>query len=119
MTHADEPGFTIKRGDRLPTLLVDLRDGEGEPADLTEAQTIRFIMRLPGDTTLKVSSTAVAVVGDPTAGRVEYEWEAADTDTAELYEAEFEVTYTASGKKQTFPNDDHRLLIRVYRDMGP
>lgn len=116
--HAAEPDFTIKRNDRLPTLLVDLIGRDGEPADLTDAQTIRFMMRAVGDSTLKVDSTSVTIIGDPTAGRVEYSWAAGDTDTAEVYEGEIEVVYSSSGRKETFPNDDHAFTLRVYRDMG-
>lgn len=118
MSHTTEPGFTIKRNDRLPFLQATLIDRDGDPADLTDADTIRFLMRAIGDATLKVDSNAVTVLGDPVLGVVEYQWATDDTDTAEEYEAEFEVVYTGDGRKQTFPNDDHRFLVRVYRDLG-
>jgi hypothetical protein len=117
MSHVEEPDFTIKRHDVLPTLRATLVDVDGDPADLTGAVTVRLLMRAVGDSTLKVDSTSVTIDGDPTTGRVEYLWQTTDTDTAELYEAEFEVMFSGS-RKETFPNDDHRLLVRVYRDMG-
>jgi hypothetical protein len=51
-------------------------------------------------------------------GRVRYEWNSSDgdTNTADEYEGEFEVTY-ANGKIQTFPNDGH-LPIVVTDEIG-
>jgi hypothetical protein len=41
---------------------------------------------------------------------VRYEWLAANTDTADEYEGEFQVTY-ANGKIQTFPNDGYIPVV--------
>jgi hypothetical protein len=90
-------GFTIKRGDTAPAIRYAL-----EPAtvDLTGA-TVRFQMRARnGSVILDVGALVVTATGTPT---VEYSWQAGDTATAGLYEAEFRVTY-ADGKIETFPN---------------
>ena len=51
-------------------------------------------------------------------GRVRYEWNSSDgdTNTADEYEGEVQVTY-ANGKIQTFPNDGH-LPIVITDDIG-
>ena len=96
-------GFTMKRGDTAPAIRYAL-----EPAtvDLTGA-TVRFQMRARnGSVILDVGALVVTATGTPT---VEYSWQAGDTATAGLYEAEFRVTY-ADGKIETFPNGS---FIRV------
>lgn len=96
--------FYLKKGDTSPSLIYAL-----DPASVVlTGATVRFNMRLSGGAT-KVSRAAAVIVtatGTPT---VQYNWQAADTDTAGFYEAEFEVTY-AGGAVETFPNSD---FIRV------
>jgi hypothetical protein len=89
--------FFIKQGDTSPAIRFAL-----EPAtiNLTGA-SVRFRMRARnGVTVVDAVAGVVEPTGTPT---VAYEWQAADTVTAGLYEAEFEVTY-ADGKIETFPN---------------
>lgn len=85
--------FNIKQDDRLPNLRVALAI-DGVALDLTSC-TVVFKMQLQGtclpETPLKISAPA-SVVAPPTAGIVEYEWAAGDTDTPGRYDAEFEVT---------------------------
>jgi hypothetical protein len=96
--------FYLKKGDTSPSLIYAL-----DPASVVlTGATVRFNMRLSGGAT-KVSRAAAVIVtatGTPT---VQYNWQAADTDAAGFYEAEFEVTY-AGGAVETFPNSD---FIRV------
>jgi hypothetical protein len=99
--------FYIKQNDTRPTLRCILLDANELPVDLTAA-ALEFHMRAyPGGTT-KISAGSVTVLN---AGRgdIEYQWSSSDTDTAETYEAEFEVTYS-NGTIQTFPNDKHAFV---------
>lgn len=102
--------FFIKVGDTLPWIEAVLEDAVG-PVVLTGA-SVRFKMRLQGTTTpLKVD--AAAVIDAAAAAEVHYAWLSADTDTAGIYEAEWEVTLP-SGAKLTFPNDRHlQVMVRA------
>lgn len=109
--------FKIKQGNTAPTLKAVLQrlneDGEVEgPADLTGVDTVTFTMRNKATLVVQVDEGAADVVGDPTLGEVEYEWQPGDTDIAGNYLGEFDVTYT-NGKTETFPNGEAGFLIKV------
>ena len=109
-----EETFYIKENDTASFLSRDLKDAFGAPVNVTGAAVV-FSMRVKPAGSLKVTRQVCAVVAAGT-GRVRYEWIADDTDTADEYEGEFQVTY-ANGKIQTFPNDGH-LPIVVTDDIG-
>ena len=102
-------GFLIKRGDTSPAIRYAL-----EPATVVlTGATVRFQMRARnGAVLMDVAALVVTDTGTPT---VEYSWQAGDTATAGLYEAEFRVTY-ADGKIETFPNDGF-IPVRVTEDV--
>jgi hypothetical protein len=101
--------FEIKRGDTSPAIRYALI-----PATVVlTGATVRFQMRpRNGTVVLDVIATVVTATGTPT---VEYSWQAGDTATAGLYEAEFRVTY-ADGKIETFPNGGF-IQVRVNQDV--
>lgn len=105
--------FAIKRNDRREPIERTLKGSNGLAVDLTGA-TVKFLMRLHGSAVLKVNAaaTVVSAVG----GQVRYSWTAADTDTAGVYDAEFEVTFSDT-TKQTFPNAEP-IAVMVYEDLG-
>lgn len=103
--------FTIKRGDTSPSLLYAL-----SPASviLTGASVV-FNMRA-ADGTPKIARKAAVVqtaTGQPT---VRYDWVAADTDVAGMFQAEFEIAYT-DGTIETFPSDDF-ILVKITGDIA-
>lgn len=102
--------FTIKRNDTSPLFEHELTP----TPDLTGA-TVVFNMKTTGGVS-KVNRGAATIVGDPTLGIVRYSWLAADTNTAGLFNAEYEVTY-ANGKIETFPNDSY-IRVKVTEDLG-
>ena len=104
--------FFIKVGDTLPWIEAVLEDDAG-PISLAGA-TVKFKMRLQGTTVLKVDGDVV--IDDAVLAEVHYPWVPADTDTAGIYEAEWEAAFP-SGAKLTFPNDRH-LLVMVRGAVG-
>lgn len=109
----DDADFVIKRNDTRPYCRATLKDANGDAIN-GNAATVRFHMREPGATLLKVNAPAVWV--DQLGGVAEYQWLPADTDTADVYEVEFEVTF-GDGTVQTFPNEGFKSL-RVARDLA-
>lgn len=99
--------FSIKQHDTSPSYTATLG------VNLTGA-TVKFIMRLPGSSSTKVSESAT--ITGATAGQVQYAWASGDTDTAGLYAAEWEVTF-AGGVKQTYPGEDY-YYVNVVPDLG-
>jgi hypothetical protein len=95
--------FTIKRNDRLPSLIATLADESG-PYNLTGA-TVDIIWKPSGGVATRAACTIVTAAS----GIVRYDWSATDTLTAGTYDLEFEATI--SGKKMTFPNAGYLQLI--------
>lgn len=100
------PDFWIKRGDRLPPIAATLADSAGA-VNLTGA-VVRFHMRLRGAVELKVNGAAT--IANAAAGTVQYDWGALDTDTAGIYEGEWEVTF-GDARPMTFPNWRHLEIV--------
>ncbi|HVT76983.1 MAG TPA: BppU family phage baseplate upper protein [Acidimicrobiales bacterium] len=78
------------------------------PVDLSDADSVKFHMRLISDDAPLLAADATIV--DATAGKVRYDWQAGDTDTAGYHRAEFKVTF--DGKPIRFPNDDD-LVVHI------
>jgi BppU N-terminal domain len=94
--------WNIKRNDTAGKIRTTLTDADGTPADISTG-TVQFHMRQRGKRTLKVDAEATVI--DGTAGIVEYSWTAQDTDTAGIFDIEWEVTYPdGDNSEQTFPN---------------
>lgn len=93
--------FNIKQNDTSPQIGAILKDGSGNPIDLTAA-SVRFHMKRIGASTASVTADATIINAD--AGSVKYAWSTGDTSTAGSFQAEFQVTYTGGGI-ETFPND--------------
>ena len=103
-----EETFYIKQNDTASFITRDLKDAFGAPVNVTGA-AVKFSMRVKPAGTVKVDDQDAVIVTAGT-GRVRYEWTAANTNTADEYEGEFQVTY-ANGKIQTFPNDGHLPIV--------
>ena len=76
--------------------------------------SVVFSMRVQPAGTTKVDKQSVTV-NDASAGDLQYDWASANTNTADVYEGEFQVTY-ADTSVQTFPNDGY-ILIAVTDDV--
>ena len=100
----------VKRGDTRPALTANLSTAAG-PIDLTGA-TVRFVMGNPGEAAVV---NAAATIVDAAAGTVRYSWLPADTDTAGMWRAEWEITWPDG--VQTVPADGYDL-VRIVSDLG-
>lgn len=107
--------FIIKRNDTLPTITVDFVDEAGDPVDLTDANTLTFIMYTDDSVPTEVVNATAFVVGDPVDGSIEYGWSSADTATAGEYLAEFSIVFV-DGSRVTLPVEDY-IHVKVIPDL--
>ncbi len=110
--------FQIKRHSTRPQFRVSITKknsaGVVEPFPLTGATAVRFLMRLAGQTSLKVD--AAGVIEDEDGGVVRYDWVPTDTDTPGVYEGEIEITYV-DPDNLTIPTNQKFFSITVYEDL--
>jgi hypothetical protein len=102
--------FVIKQFNTLPSLEATLLDPSGQPVDLTGA-IVSFSMRSLDSEQRVITGSALII--EPLAGRVVYQWDAANTIQAGAYIGEFDVTFS-NGGKETFPNSDY-IKINIVR----
>ncbi len=101
--------WKVKRNDTYPPLVTTLTDADDVAVNLAGA-SVMFLMRDISNSALTVRA-AMSFVTDGSDGQVQYDWDPADTATAGMYIAEYEVTY-ATGEVQTFPTSGYdRVLI--------
>lgn len=98
--------FTIKQNDTSPALQATLQDYAGTAINLVGA-SVRFHMKSL-DSSIVVD--APMTITNAAGGVVRYNWQAADTDLAGTYSAEFEVTYS-DASIETFPNTDSIAIV--------
>ena len=92
--------FYLKQNDTKPSLSANLTQ-DGSVVDLTGA-SVKFHMGSIVD--------ADAVIASAVTGSVRYDWDAADTEEAGRYPAEFQVTFSDEGI-ETFPNKDTLTIV--------
>lgn len=112
MPHAK---FITKQNDTTPPIEVVLVDSNGFPVNLTGA-TVVFHMRVRPAGAVKVNGSAATIVGTASNGRVRYNLTASDRDTADIYEAEFQVTF-ADGTIQSFPGEGY-IIVDIQDDIA-
>jgi hypothetical protein len=98
--------LVIKAGDTYPALVTTLEENGG-PLDLTGAVTITMRM---ASSSVSMTDLVCSVVGDPTNGVVEYEWEPGDTDTPGTYKVDFVIDF-GSDLLQSAPNDSEKEVV--------
>lgn len=111
--------FYIKQNDTRPRYVATLLDNFGEPdqapINLTNATSVKFLMRSTGNAgSPKV--TAAAAITSAASGIVTYTWVAGDTDTIGEFDVEFEITWSDGGV-ETVPNDGY-LSVVIEDDLG-
>lgn len=99
--------FSIKAHDVYPSIEATLSVG-GVALDLTNAVSVKFIMKADVGGTVVVN--AAAVFNSPrTSGMLHYDWISADTATVGLYKGEWEITWPGP-RKQTVPTATYHTI---------
>tara|TARA_Y100000310_G_scaffold124109_1_gene122851 strand:- start:561 stop:893 length:333 start_codon:yes stop_codon:yes gene_type:complete len=106
--------FYIKQNDTRPAITANLTDANDAAVNLT-GSSVKFNMRVEPAGTTKISLGA-AIIENAEAGQVSYSWTSSNTDTADDYEGEFQVTF-AGGSVQTFPGRNY-IAVHVIDDVA-
>jgi len=102
--------FYIKQNDTAPSIEAVLTDANGRVRSMSNAANVRFRMKSEKGTTL--INGGVGYVVNASKGIVAYEWQAGDTATVGMHNAEFEIEYS-NGQIETFPNTGYiRIIIK-------
>ena len=105
--------FYIKKDDTRPAITAHLTDANDATVNLTGA-SVKFNMRVDPAGSVKIN-LGTAIIENSEAGQVSYPWTTSDTNTADDYEAEFQVTFSG-GAVQTFPGRNW-ILVHVIDDI--
>ncbi len=97
-----------KVGDRKDALLLQLKHGDGTPADLTGLTTADVRIHIKNLVTGVVQQSNVSAIVTPASGIVRYDPTAADVAEIRDYEIEVKVTFSV-GITKRFPNCDRFL----------
>ena len=104
--------FNIKQNDTSPTLSVIIADSTGTAISLSGASVL-FKMRAFNSSTLKTNASAT--ITNASNGAVSYTFTTSDTNTAGLFQGEFQVTFSG-GAIETFPNAEY-ISINILDDL--
>jgi len=96
----------FKKGDTGDPYVANLR-ANGSQRNLDNANTVELFMR-GRDGTNKVDAGSMTITNSG-AGKVEYDWDSSDVDTAGIFRTEVKVTFN-DGSEETFPSDDYQVI---------
>lgn len=117
-THAaayNRETFSMKQGDTLPWLDVQLLNVDRTPIDLSDAQQV--IMRMEHEETQTNIVDAPVMIIDAKQGRVRYMWQPGDTNLVGKHLIEF-VLYYNDGDTATVPSNRY-LELYIHREVIP
>lgn len=100
--------FFLKQGDTAPSIRYTIQDENDVAIDLTGA-TVAFYMQEVSSGVEKIDGAAATIV-DAVNGIVEYQWAAGDSAEANLYLAEFVVTFPG-GTQRTSPDPGYIHIV--------
>lgn len=104
--------FKIKRNDTSPAYRVTLTGGDGNAVSVAGGSVRFHMFTRAGVSVVDADATII----DAPNGIVQYDWQAADTANAGIFNCEFEVTY-ADTTVETFPNYKYRK-IQITEDLA-
>lgn len=105
--------LSMKQGDTLPELLVQILGPTGTPLDLTSATSVTFRMRTKAGIVLVERAAIVQIAAE---GRARFVWQAGDTDAIGEHDAEWTIAFPGA-KEVTIPNNGYDT-IRIYSRLG-
>lgn len=106
---------SMKVGDTLPEITATLKDGNGNPVNIYQAD-VAFVMRsFDGTVALEAPADNLDDNAEENTGKVVYYWAPGDTDVPGGYWLEWFVTFNGmSGDEfETFPNDGWKTLAII------
>jgi len=107
--------WDMKRNDTSPAFEMQCQNNAGDGVDISNA-VAKFHLAEYNSGNIVVDK--IATITDETQGKVKYQWEPEDTETAGLYGAEVEVTYQ-DGEVETFPNDkEENPRVKIHEDLS-
>ena len=106
--------ISIKQNDTYPPVVLEVFDTTGRLMNLSTVREVRFHMGTARGE--KVFTGIGAVVGDPTQGRIGYQWAAGETSRPGFFLAEFEVEFT-DFRQMSVPANGF-LEIDITRQIG-
>lgn len=107
--------FSLKQNDTWPPLEATLTDQDG-PIDLSAALGVRLLLKGQRRTSPAIVAGLCTILDPKTDGNVVYNWVPADTAVADLFNAEFEITWS-DGSVQSVPNDRY-FFVDIKPDLG-
>jgi len=111
--------FTIKRNDTLPALQICLIDrgclGGKEAYSLSGVTGVTFTMTNDCGEYKIFAKTAQTI--SASAGTIQYNWDAADTNEAGAFNGEFQLLYS-DGNRMSVPQNGH-IAINIPKDVNP
>lgn len=109
-------GEHLKTGDQEPDLLVQLIKDNRVPKDLSSVNEVEVhLAEANSSTTLATDDTTGRVsIEAASDGKVSYQWQSSDTDTAATLVGEF-VVVDSNSEQATYPNEGS---FKVYIEEG-
>lgn len=98
--------FYIKKRDLRPVIQATLKDANGA-INLTNAVGVSFVMTYLGG---GAKIDAAGAIVTPASGIVSYTWTGTDTDTAGVFDCEWEINW-GGGATQTVPSDGYDRVV--------
>lgn len=104
--------WTLFEGDLLPPLQTTVKDGDGNPFDLTGCTAVFVMNTSDGEALVRSAAT----ISDPANGVLYYQWQSGDTDArtgSDPNRAYFEIT--DGSRKFTVPSADYIYITILAR----
>lgn len=98
--------MSMKQGDTLPELIVQLLGSAGTPLDLTTATSVTFKMRTSAGVILVQRAAVVETAAE---GRVRFIWQVGDTDVIGNHDVEWTIVFPGA-KEVTIPNKGYDTI---------